>query len=269
MTLLGYLRGTPASKLDTLLQQADVAGNWHNLNVLMRKLPAHRRSPAIYSFIGEATSSMRAKWFGAALVDAITEAPGAPKVRLWSQPTVGTRVYFRDAVGFMSVASDGSVSEKVRGQFTFLWSSLYPSEKQPLRQALGRYLAGSDDVRAEITEYQDALAAEISSRVGVSLEGLEPFGFELFAESEEALSPEESKRRIYGDLKRGGEVAVGGATYTIFASQGVVKLATRKGTKGTKMYVLRPTSNDGLELEVLEKDENGPRVGKGLFEVIS
>lgn len=263
---MGDLKNMAASKLDTLLQNANTAGAWHNLNVLLQKLPANRHSFEVYSFIGKATASLRAKWFGASLVDVITETPGAPKARLWSQDTVGTRVYFRDAVGFISVASDGSLSEKTNGKATFLWSSLYTSEKQPLRQALGRYLAGGADVRAEIEEYQESLAKEISTRVGVSLDGLEPFGFDIFDEAEEVPeTPEVKQRRAYEGLQRGAEITIAGATYVVFASQGVVKLVTRKGTKGTKMYLLRPTSNEGLELEVREKDEKGPLVGKGLF----
>lgn len=189
------------SKLDTLLQNTNTAGAWHNLNVLLQKLPANRHSFEVYSFIGKATASLRAKWFGASLVDVITETPGAPKARLWSQDTVGTRVYFRDAVGFISVASDGSLSEKVNGKATFLWSSLYANEKQPLRHAIANYLAGSDEVRSEIDEYQQSLAAEISARIGVSLEGLEPFGFDLFDETEEVPeTPETKQRRAYEDL---------------------------------------------------------------------
>ncbi len=83
-----------------------------------------------------------------ALVDALYETPGAPKVRLWTGLASGgaPRVYF--PAGYVTVHADGSIGGASiqpglrRQVLTFSESSLYPSQRQAYKKALNLYRAG-------------------------------------------------------------------------------------------------------------------------------
>jgi len=78
-----------------------------------------------------------------ALARAISAQPGAPRVRAWSKPGVGARVYFANG-DFVSVGRGGSLQATSRGRATFLESSLFPAQRAAYRAGVAAYLAELD-----------------------------------------------------------------------------------------------------------------------------
>jgi len=74
------------------------------------------------------------------LVAAIRAAGGPSQLRVWTKPGVGVRVYFPGEIGYLSVGSDGSVSETSRGKLHFAESGLYPAWKKAVREGRRAYL---------------------------------------------------------------------------------------------------------------------------------
>jgi hypothetical protein len=75
----------------------------------------------------------------AALVRAIESVPGAPRLRAWSAPGVGARVYFPGGA-YVSIGRGGDVAATMRGAQTFDEKSLYPAQRRAFRDGLAIYL---------------------------------------------------------------------------------------------------------------------------------
>lgn len=103
-----------------------------------------------------------------ALAEAIN-ALGGPRVRVWSAPGKGVRVYFPGSIGYLGVGADGSVSETAGRYQTFAESSLYPAWRRIVREGRETYRAGllarltaHDAERVALVEAHDAARAVAS-----------------------------------------------------------------------------------------------------------
>lgn len=84
-------------------------------------------------------------------------------------------------------------------------------------------------------------------------------GFDFFDEVEEAapLSKRDEAAMLMSSLKKGDTFKLGGTRWTVFLDQGAVKLVTKAGTKGKKLYVVRAAATDEFEVrEVIEGGAN-------------
>ena len=136
--------------------------------------PAHVLRGHIVGHVQREAAREDAVEHAMALVDALYETPGAPKVRLWTGLASGgaPRVYFPE--GYVTVHADGSIGGASiqpglrRQVLTFSESSLYPSQRQAYKKALDLYRAGLLEraeeqamARAErIEELVEALGSE-------------------------------------------------------------------------------------------------------------
>jgi hypothetical protein len=66
---------------------------------------------------------------------------GGPRVKVWSKPSAGTRVYFPGDAGYLSVGQDGTLRELERGRLVFVIDALYPSWRKKVREAKTIYIA--------------------------------------------------------------------------------------------------------------------------------
>ena len=142
--------------------------------------PAHVLRGYVVAHVQREAAREEAVEHAMALVDALYETPGAPKVRLWTGLASGgaPRVYF--PVGYVTVDADGSIGGasiqpgRRRQALTFSESSLYPSQRQAYKKALDLYRAGLVEraeeqamARAEqIEELVAALAAAVAAVAG-------------------------------------------------------------------------------------------------------
>lgn len=74
--------------------------------------------------------------------------------RTWGKPGVGARVYVGDQ--YLSVSRGGDVSDRMRGQVTFVESALYPSQRAEYRRARDEYRREQDRVLGEQWEQNPA-----------------------------------------------------------------------------------------------------------------
>jgi hypothetical protein len=75
-----------------------------------------------------------------ALVRAVAAVPGAPRLRAWSKPGIGARVYFASG-DFLSIGRGGEIGTTSRGRATFLETNLYPAQRRAYRAGVATYLA--------------------------------------------------------------------------------------------------------------------------------
>jgi len=66
---------------------------------------------------------------------------GGPRVKVWSKPSAGARVYFPGDAGYLSVGQDGTLRELERGRLVFVIDALYPSWRKKVREAKTIYVA--------------------------------------------------------------------------------------------------------------------------------
>ena len=110
--------------------------------------PAHVLRGHVVEHVQREAAREEAVEHAMALVDALYETPGAPKVRLWTGLASGgaPRVYFPE--GYVTVNAEGSIGGASiqpglrRQVLTFSESSLYPSQRQAYKKALNLYRAG-------------------------------------------------------------------------------------------------------------------------------
>lgn len=93
-----------------------------------------------------------------ALARAIRDAGGPKTTRAWQSPAGDTRVYFPEPAGYLSIGTDGSVSETQRGKVTFYPSGLYREWRAAVR-------AGREAYQASFRERMDRHAAEVVAAV--------------------------------------------------------------------------------------------------------
>jgi len=128
---------TPPQHLIDLAHRAHAAG-----------APAHVLRGYVVDHVQREAAREEAVEHAMALVDALYETPGAPKVRLWTGLASGgaPRVYF--PVGYVTVGADGSIGGasiqpgRRRQALTFSESSLYPAQRRAYKKALDLYRAG-------------------------------------------------------------------------------------------------------------------------------
>ena len=104
-----------------------------------RAAAAAHRALRQASTAGDAVGRDFALQSAEALMDAI-HAAGGPRLRVWSKPGTGVRVYFPGEIGYLSVGQDGSVSETSRGKLHFNESGLYPAWRKAVREGRRVYL---------------------------------------------------------------------------------------------------------------------------------
>lgn len=71
-------------------------------------------------------------------------------------------------------------------------------------------------------------------------------GFDLFGDDSPPEVPSLATR--FAELGRGAKLAIGGQSWEVFASQGVVKYATKADTKGRHYYEIRLADADAVEV---------------------
>jgi hypothetical protein len=155
---------TPPQHLVDLARRAHVAG-----------APAHVLRGHVVDHVQREAAREEAVEHAMALVDALYETPGAPKVRLWTGLASGDapRVYF--PVGYVTVGADGSIGGasiqpgRRRQALTFSESSLYPSQRRAYKKAFDLYRAGL----LERAEEQAMARAEQIEELVEALEALD------------------------------------------------------------------------------------------------
>lgn len=109
--------------------------------------PAHVLRGHVVAHVQREAAREEAVEHAMALVEALNETPGAPKVKLWTGLSSGAapRVYFPE--GYVTVGADGSIGGASvragsRGSLTFSEASLYPAQRRAYKKALDLYRAG-------------------------------------------------------------------------------------------------------------------------------
>jgi hypothetical protein len=108
--------------------------------------PAHVLRGHVVAHVQREAAREEAVEHAMALVEALSETPGAPKVKLWTGLSSGAapRVYFPE--GYVTVGADGSIGGASaragsRGSLTFSEASLYPAQRRAYKKALDLYRA--------------------------------------------------------------------------------------------------------------------------------
>lgn len=99
----------------------------------------------------------KATGFAQAFADLVINH-GGPRVRVWSAPGKGARVYFPGEAGYLSFSRGGDMDPMHRGKLAFNENALYPSWRTAYRKA-------RDEYRERLKHYYEAENARLEAQI--------------------------------------------------------------------------------------------------------